>query len=150
MTFPDQDGATSLRNLPKLDVLLVEDIEINRDLMVQILEGLCHLRVAEDGGEAMEQILHRPPDVILLDLSLPVIDGWEIARRIAGEPWRGDVWVVALTAHAMSGDRDKALEAGCDDYMMKPVDDIALLRLLAGVAQQRRSGGSGGGGGGKA
>ncbi|OWU76159.1 hypothetical protein ATO3_06840 [Marinibacterium profundimaris] len=122
-----------------MDVLLVEDIEINRDLMVQILEGLCHLRVAVDGGQAMAAIDHRPPDVILLDLSLPVIDGWEIARRIAPEPWRGDVWVVALTAHAMSGDKEKALQAGCDDYMMKPVDDIALLRLLAGVAMQRKA-----------
>ncbi|MEM1313415.1 MAG: response regulator [Pseudomonadota bacterium] len=141
MTAMDQDGAATLRGLPKLDVLLVEDVEINRDLMVQILEDLCELRVAQDGAEALSQIARRRPDVLLLDLSLPLIDGWEIARRLGGEPWRDRLWIIALTAHAMSGDREAALDAGCDDYMAKPVDETALLRLMAGIARRRRSGG---------
>jgi len=109
-------------------ILLVEDNEMNRDMLSRRLQRKGHeVLMAADGMQGILMAESHAPDLILLDMSLPVIDGWEAARRLkASEATRG-VPVIALTAHAMSGDREKALAAGCDDYDTKPVDFAQLL-----------------------
>jgi CheY-like chemotaxis protein len=110
-------------------VLLAEDNEMNRDMLSRrlIRRGYTVL-LAEDGQKAVEMAAAEAPDLILMDMSLPIMDGWEATRRIKAEPETSGIPVIALTAHAMQGDREKALEAGCDDYDTKPVE---LPRLLA-------------------
>ena len=109
-------------------ILLVEDNEMNRDMLSRRLQRKGHeVLMAADGMQGILMAESHAPDLSLLDMSLPVIDGWEAARRLkASEATRG-VPVIALTAHAMSGDREKALAAGCDDYDTKPVDFAQLL-----------------------
>ncbi len=115
--------------MPK--ILLVEDNEMNRDMLSRRLERKGYSVVmATDGQSGVEMALSEMPDLILMDMSLPVLDGWEATRRLKGDASTRHVPVVALTAHAMSSDRDKALEAGCDDYETKPVE---LPRLLAKI-----------------
>jgi two-component system cell cycle response regulator DivK len=110
-------------------VLLVEDNPENRDMLSRrLLRRGFELCFAVDGAEAVSRTRDQKPDLILMDLSLPVIDGWEATRRIKADPETSGIPVIALTAHAMSGDREKALAAGCNDYDTKPVD---LPRLLA-------------------
>ncbi len=112
-------------------ILLVEDNEMNRDMLSRRLtRNGFEVMVAVDGGEGLAMALREKPDLILMDMSLPVMDGWEATRRIKGAPETKDIPVIALTAHAMAGDRDKALEAGCDDYDSKPVE---LERLLGKI-----------------
>jgi two-component system, cell cycle response regulator DivK len=109
-------------------ILLVEDNEMNRDMLSRRLARKKYeVLVAVDGGEGVEMATSEVPDLILMDMSLPVIDGWEATRRIKASPETKAIPVIALTAHAMSGDREKALEAGCDDYDTKPIE---LPRLL--------------------
>lgn len=110
-------------------ILLVEDNEMNRDMLRRRLERRGHeVLVAVDGAEGVAMVERERPDLVLMDISLPVLDGLEATRRLrAGEATR-TVPVIALTAHAMEGDRQRALDAGCDDYDTKPVD---LPRLLA-------------------
>ena len=109
-------------------ILLVEDNEMNRDMLSRRLARKKYeVLVAVDGGEGVEMAGSEAPDLILMDMSLPVIDGWEATRRIKASPETSSIPVIALTAHAMAGDREKALEAGCDDYDTKPIE---LLRLL--------------------
>lgn len=138
MTSMADGRMPSRSSLSSLRVLLVEDTAINRDLVTQILEGLCIVRPAVDGEEGLAMARDWRPDVVLLDLSLPKIDGWTVARRLAVEPWRRETWIIALTAHAMTGDRETALEAGCDDYLEKPLDETLLIRLLQAVAERKR------------
>jgi len=108
--------------------LLVEDNEMNRDMLTRRLERKgFEVFIAVDGQAGINMASSSSPDIILMDLSLPVMDGWEATRRIKADPATRSIPVIALTAHAMAGDEQKALEAGCDDYDTKPVN---LNRLL--------------------
>lgn len=112
-------------------ILLVEDNEMNRDMLSRRLTRKGYEVVtAQDGGEGLARAGSLTPDLILMDLSLPVLDGWEATRRLKANPLTAHIPVIALTAHAMSGDREKALEAGCDDYDTKPVELQRLLRKI--------------------
>ncbi len=109
-------------------ILLVEDNEMNRDMLMRRLTRRGYqMVIAVNGAEGLEMARSEQPDLILMDMSLPVMDGWEATRRIKASPETQAIPVIALTAHAMSGDKQKALEAGCDAYDTKPVE---LSRLL--------------------
>jgi CheY-like chemotaxis protein len=113
---------------PMARILLVEDNEMNRDMLSRRLKKRGHdVAVAVDGQEGVDMALADAPDIILLDMSLPVMDGWEAARRLKADGTTSSVPIIALTAHAMAGDREKCLEAGCDDYDTKPVEFKRLL-----------------------
>jgi CheY-like chemotaxis protein len=114
-------------------ILLVEDIELNRDLMVQLLEDDYEVVTAEDGARAIEVARSERPDLILMDMSLPVMDGWEATRRLKADPALKATPVIALTAHAMRGDEEKARAAGCDDYITKPIDEDQLFGKLSAL-----------------
>ena len=110
-------------------ILLVEDNEMNRDMLSRRLARKEYeVLVAVDGKEGDEMAGSVAPDLILMDMSLPVMDGWEATRQLKASPETKAIPIIALTAHAMSGDREKAMEAGCDDYDTKPIE---LPRLLA-------------------
>jgi two-component system, cell cycle response regulator DivK len=112
-------------------ILLVEDNEMNRDMLSRRLERRGYqVLIAVDGAEGVRMAQAEVPALILMDMSLPVLDGWEATRQIKAAPATGAIPIIALTAHAMSGDREKAIEAGCDDFDTKPVD---LPRLLAKI-----------------
>lgn len=112
-------------------ILLVEDNEMNRDMLSRRLERKGYDVIgAVDGKEGVGKAQSVSPDLILMDLSLPVLDGWEATRRIKADPNTQAIPVIALTAHAMATDREKSLEAGCDDYDTKPVE---FKRLLAKI-----------------
>ena len=115
--------------MPK--ILLVEDNEMNRDMLSRRLARKGYdIVLAEDGQRAIDMAGSECPDLILMDMSLPVIDGWEATRRIKGSADTLGIPIIALTAHAMASDREKAMEAGCDDYDTKPVE---LARLLGKI-----------------
>lgn len=112
-------------------ILLVEDNEMNRDMLSRRLERKgFRVLLAVDGRGGMEMAGTHAPDLVLMDMSLPVLDGWEATRRLKAAPATRGIPVIALTAHAMSGDRERALEAGCDDYDTKPIE---LPRLLGKI-----------------
>ena len=111
-------------------ILVVEDIEFNRDLLVQLLEDDYEVVTANDGAAGIAATDELRPDVVLMDLSLPVIDGWEATRRIKANPELKAIPVIAVTAHAMQGDAERARAAGCDDYLTKPIDEDLLLATL--------------------
>jgi CheY-like chemotaxis protein len=112
-------------------ILLVEDNEMNRDMLSRRLERKGYLVVlAVDGESGVEMARTQAPDLVLMDMSLPVMDGWEATRRLKADAATRGIPVIALTAHAMSSDRGKAMEAGCDDYDTKPVE---LPRLLGKI-----------------
>ena len=111
-------------------ILIVEDVEFNRDLMVQLLEEDYETVVAEDGVEGIALAARERPDLILMDMSLPLIDGWEAPRRIKAKPELKHILVIALTAHAMSGDEEKERAAGSDDYLTKPLDESLLFSQI--------------------
>lgn len=112
-------------------ILLVEDQELNRDMLSRrLIRKGFDITMAEDGQKGVDMAAAELPDLILMDMSLPIIDGWEATRRIKADPRTAKIPVIALTAHAMAGDREKALDAGCDDYDTKPVD---LERLLTKI-----------------
>jgi CheY-like chemotaxis protein len=112
-------------------ILLVEDNEMNRDMLSRrLMRRGMEVVLAEDGQQGVDKARDDRPDLILMDMSLPIIDGWEATRRIKADPGCAAIPIIALTAHAMSSDRDKALAAGCDDYDTKPVD---LKRLLGKI-----------------
>ncbi len=111
-------------------ILIVEDVELNRDLLTQLLEDDYQLSTAADGAAGVEKAASEQPDLILMDLSLPVIDGWEATRRIKAAAATAAIPIIALTAHAMSGDEEKARAAGCDDFMTKPIDEELLFAKL--------------------
>jgi CheY-like chemotaxis protein len=115
-------------------ILLVEDNEMNRDMLSRRLSRKGYeVVMAVDGGEALSMAVSEAPALILMDMNLPVIDGWEATRRLKADPATALIPVIGLTAHAMDGDREKCLAAGCDDYDTKPVE---LSRLLEKMAQQ--------------
>ena len=112
-------------------ILLVEDNAMNRDMLMRRLARKGYeVLVAEDGAQAVERAREEQPDLILMDMSLPEIDGWEATRRIKADAATRAIPVIALTAHAMAGDRARALEAGCDDYEAKPVDFARLIEKI--------------------
>jgi|SRR6185295_2290788 two-component system, cell cycle response regulator DivK len=112
-------------------ILLVEDNEMNRDMLSRRLERRGYeVIIAEDGAAGVSMARAENPDLILMDMSLPVMDGWEATRQVKASPETKIIPVIALTAHAMAGDEEKALAAGCNDYETKPVD---LPRLLAKI-----------------
>jgi CheY-like chemotaxis protein len=112
-------------------ILLVEDNEMNRDMLSRRLERKGYQVVlAVDGQSGVEMASSHAPDLVLMDMSLPVLDGWEATRRLKADPATRRIPVIALTAHAMSSDREKALEAGCDEYDTKPIE---LPRLLGKI-----------------
>ncbi len=112
-------------------ILIVEDVEFNRDLLVQLLEDDYDIVTAENGEEGIEVARDERPDLILMDMSLPVVDGWEATRRIKADTDISSIPVVALTAHAMRGDEEKARASGCDDYLTKPIDEDLLFERIA-------------------
>jgi two-component system cell cycle response regulator DivK len=109
-------------------ILIVEDIELNIDLLVQILEDDYRLLVAKDGAEGVALTEQNRPDLVLMDISLPVMDGYEATRQIRNA--FPSLPIIGLSAHAMQGDAEKAKEAGCNDYLTKPVDEDLLLQKL--------------------
>jgi two-component system, cell cycle response regulator DivK len=111
-------------------ILVIEDVEFNRDLIVQLLEDDYHILTAADGAQGIRLAEQERPDLILMDLSLPVIDGWEATRRIKANAVLRSIPIIALTAHAMSGDKEKAKDTGCDDYLSKPIDEDLLYAKL--------------------
>ncbi len=115
--------------MPK--ILLVEDNEMNRDMLSRrLVRRGYEVVIATDGQQGVDLAGSAAPNVILMDMSLPVIDGWEATRRIKANDATKHIPVIALTAHAMAGDREQALAAGCDDYDTKPID---LARLLSKI-----------------
>jgi two-component system cell cycle response regulator DivK len=118
----------------KLDmkkILIVEDVELNTDLLVQLLEDDYELFTAEDGAQGVALAESERPDLILMDISMPVMDGYEATRLIKTNPDLANIIIIGLSGHAMSGDIEKALAAGCDDYLTKPIDEDLLFEKLA-------------------
>lgn len=111
-------------------ILIVEDVEYNVELLVQLLEDAYELVVAGDGAQGVALAERERPDLVLMDMSLPVMDGWEATRRIRANPSLAHVPIIGLSAHAMNGDAEKALAAGCDDYLTKPLNDDLLFEKL--------------------
>jgi CheY-like chemotaxis protein len=115
-------------------ILLVEDNEMNRDMLSRrLMRKGFEIVIAVDGAQGVAMADSEKPDLILLDMSLPVLDGWEAARQLKGKPDTQRIPIIALTAHAMAGDREKALEAGCDDYDTKPIELPRLLDKIAAL-----------------
>jgi two-component system, cell cycle response regulator DivK len=111
-------------------ILIVEDVDFNRDLLTQLLEEEFELMVATDGQAGIAAAERERPDLILMDLSLPVIDGWEATRRLKVHAELKSVPIIALTARAMRGDEAKARASGCDDFLTKPIDEALLFQML--------------------
>ena len=115
--------------MPK--ILLVEDNELNRDMLSRRLAKRgFQVVIALDGVEGVESARSQSPDLILMDMSLPLKDGWEATAEIKADPLTSSIPVIALSAHAMSGDREKAMQAGCDDFDTKPVELDRLLKKI--------------------
>ena len=114
-------------------ILIVEDNEMNRDMLSRRLARKGYdVQLAVDGGEGVARARATRPDLILMDMSLPVLDGWDATRQLKAAPETGAIPIIALTAHAMAGDREQALAAGCDDYDTKPIE---LPRLLGKIEE---------------
>jgi CheY-like chemotaxis protein len=125
--------------MPRL--LLVEDNEYNRDMLVRrLVKKGFEVVVAIDGGEGVSKALSEKPDLILMDMHLPVLDGWEATKKIKECEDARDIPIIALTADAMAGDREKALEAGCDDYDTKPIELPRLLEKIQAQLARREEG----------
>jgi two-component system, cell cycle response regulator DivK len=116
-------------------LLIVEDTELDRELLVQIFEGMYRIRLAPDGKTALELASKKPPDIILMDIGLPGLSGLDAVRaiRATGNP----VPIIAVSSRVMPGDREQALAAGCDDFMAKPIDDLALVGMVSGLLAGR-------------
>jgi CheY-like chemotaxis protein len=120
-------------------ILLVEDNEMNRDMLSRrLVRNGFEVVMATDGQKGVEMAGEEAPDLILMDISLPVIDGWEATRRIKGDPGTGAIPVIALTAHAMTQDREKAFAVGCDDFDTKPVELPRLLEKIKALLDKAR------------
>ena len=120
-------------------ILIVEDNEMNRDMLSRRLERRGYTTmVAVDGAAGVEKARTDVPDLILMDMSLPVIDGWEASRQLKADPSTARIPIIALTAHAMTSDRDKAIAAGCNDYDTKPVELARLLGKIEALLGNRQ------------
>ena len=114
-------------------ILLIEDNEMNRDMLSRRLERKgFEVVIAVDGQQGIETVNSNRPDLILMDMSLPVMDGWEATRQLKANPDTKEIPIIGLSAHAMAGDREKAMDAGCDDYDTKPVELPRLLDKMSG------------------
>jgi CheY-like chemotaxis protein len=116
-------------------ILIVEDVELNVDLLTQLLEDEYELLIANDGAQGIALAEQAKPDLILMDMSLPVVDGYAATRRIKADATLKHIPIIGLSAHAMRGDADRALAAGCDDYLTKPVNDELLFQKLTHFLQ---------------
>jgi two-component system, cell cycle response regulator DivK len=123
-------------------VLLVEDNEMNRDMLSRrLIRRGYEVVFAVDGQQGVDMARSEKPDIILMDMSLPVMDGWEATRRVKSDEASRSVPVIGLTAHAMSGDREKAIEAGCDDYDTKPVELDRLIEKIERLLSTHKASG---------
>jgi len=113
--------------MPKKKILIVEDGELNRDLLIQLLGDEYEVVVAVDGEDGVKKAEREKPDLILMDLGLPGLNGWEATERIKANSGLRHIPVIAVTSHAMGGDERKAREVGCNDYLSKPIDEEELL-----------------------
>ncbi|MBK9711653.1 MAG: response regulator [Kouleothrix sp.] len=121
-----------------IKILLVEDNEMNQDMLSRRLQRKGYeVVLAVDGGQGVAQAQAQAPDLILMDMSLPVLDGWEATRQLKATAATRDIPIIALTAHAMSGDRERALAAGCDDYDTKPIELPRLLEKIRALLEQK-------------
>jgi len=111
-------------------ILVVDDAEFNRDLLVQLLEDQYELVIAVDGEQGEKKVSEERPDLVLMDMGLPILDGWEATRRIKAEGEFKHIPVIAITSHAMKGDERKARDAGCDEYLSKPIDENELMKKI--------------------
>jgi two-component system cell cycle response regulator DivK len=119
-------------------ILLIEDNELNRDMLTRRLSRHGYqVLTAVDGVQGIEMVRTAPPDLVLLDMSLPKLDGWQVAMQIRSTPETCMLPVIALTAHAIAGDRQKALDAGCDDYEAKPVNFARLLDKINAFLERK-------------
>jgi CheY-like chemotaxis protein len=119
-------------------ILLVEDNEMNRDMLSRRLQRKGHeVLIALDGIQGIELAQAQQPDLILMDMSLPVMDGWQATQQLKAAPETGGIPIIALTAHAMAGDREKCLEVGCDDYDTKPVEFSRLLAKIQALLEKK-------------
>jgi two-component system, cell cycle response regulator DivK len=116
--------------MAKKKILVVDDTEFNRDLVVQLLEDDYDMVIAENGEEALTMSEQERPDLILMDLGMPVMDGWEATRRLKANDALKNIPVIAVTSHAMVGDEVEARKAGCDDYLPKPIDEDLLIKKI--------------------
>jgi two-component system cell cycle response regulator DivK len=117
-----------------MKILLVEDNEMNRDMLSRRLQRRGHeVLIAVDGAEALRVAGEEQPELVLMDLSLPVMDGWEATGRMKADPQTASIPIIALTAHAMDADRERALAAGCDDFDTKPIDMERLTGKIAAL-----------------
>ena len=121
-----------------LRILLVEDNDMNRDMLSRrLVRNGYQVLLAMDGQQGVDMALSEHPDLILMDMSLPVIDGWEATRRIKANDATRRIPVIALTAHAMAGEREKAMEVGCDDYDTKPIEISRLVGKMAALLKPK-------------
>ena len=118
-------------------ILIVEDTPFNLDLLVQLLEDDYQVVTARDGQAGVIAANTERPDLILMDMALPILNGWDATKKIKAIPALRDIPIIALTSHAMSGDKEKALAAGCDDYMTKPLDENLLFEKLERLLNSR-------------
>ena len=116
--------------MSKKTILVVDDTEWNRDLIVQLLEDQYTVLEAVDGADSLKKTSGEKPDLILMDLGMPVMDGWEATRRIKADPTLKHIPIIAVTSHAMVGDEIEARKAGCDDYLAKPIDEDLLRQKI--------------------
>jgi two-component system, cell cycle response regulator DivK len=121
-------------------ILIVEDEEFNRELLVQLLEDKYELLTAADGAVGIELAEQERPDLIIMDLALPVLDGWEATRRIKANAELQSIPIIVLSAHAMTRDQDKAWQSGCDDYLSKPLAENLLFAKLAKFLGRKNDG----------
>ena len=117
-------------------ILIVEDNPVNLDLVMQLLEDDYELLTAEDGLSGYELAIQERPDLVLLDLSLPKKSGWEVCQEVRAALGQDCMPIVALTAHAIKGDREKAMETGCDAYLTKPIDEDLLFETVRSFLQR--------------
>jgi two-component system, cell cycle response regulator DivK len=135
---PSASSTEGEKTAPVAKILLVEDNEMNRDMLSRRLQRKgFEVVMAEDGRQGVSVARKERPDLILMDMSLPVVDGWQAARELKADDETRHIPIIALTAHAMSGDRERAIEAGCDDYDTKPVELPRLLSKIEGVLEKK-------------
>ncbi len=116
--------------MAKKKILVVDDAEFNRDLLIQLLGDEYEVLVAVDGKEGVKKAEQERPDLILMDLGMPVMDGWEATRKIKANGELKHIPIIAVTSHAMVGDEIQARQAGCDDYVPKPIDEDELMKKI--------------------